>query len=34
MGQIPANKSIDTGIDLIEKTNVATFKQQLAEMKK
>ncbi|WP_437944236.1 sugar-binding protein [Sorangium sp. So ce281] len=32
--QIPANKSIDTGIDVIEKTNVATFKQQLAEMKK
>ncbi|WP_437593370.1 sugar-binding protein [Sorangium sp. So ce1000] len=32
--QIPANKSIDTGIDVIEKTNVAAFKQQLAEMKK
>ncbi|XXY51316.1 sugar-binding protein [Sorangium sp. So ce269] len=32
--QIPANKSIDTGIDLIEKTNVADFKQKLAEMKR
>ncbi|WP_437661856.1 sugar-binding protein [Sorangium sp. So ce1182] len=32
--QIPANKSIDTGIDVIEKTNVAEFKQKLAEMKR
>ncbi|KYF82189.1 hypothetical protein BE17_24125 [Sorangium cellulosum] len=32
--QIPANKSIDTGIDVIEKTNVVEFKQKLAEMKK
>ena len=32
--QIPADKSIDTGIDVIEKTNVAEFKQKLAEMKK
>ncbi|MGK3961509.1 sugar-binding protein [Sorangium sp. So ce118] len=32
--QIPANKSIDTGIDLIEKSNVADFKQKLAEMKR
>ncbi|WP_437670166.1 sugar-binding protein [Sorangium sp. So ce131] len=34
MAQIPANKSIDTGIDLIEQTNVADFKKKLAEMKK
>ncbi|XYH93210.1 sugar-binding protein [Sorangium sp. So ce1128] len=34
MTQIPANKSIDTGIDVIEKTNVSEFKQKLAEMKK
>lgn len=32
--QIPADKSIDTGIDLIEKSNVAEFKQKLAEMKR
>ncbi|WP_437689862.1 sugar-binding protein [Sorangium sp. So ce176] len=34
MAQIPASKGIDTGIDVIEKANVAEFKQKLAEMKK
>ncbi|WP_437729756.1 sugar-binding protein [Sorangium sp. So ce1335] len=32
--QIPADKSIDTGIDVIEKSSVAEFKRKLAEMKK
>ncbi|AUX45156.1 sugar ABC transporter substrate-binding protein [Sorangium cellulosum] len=32
--QIPADRSIDTGIEVIEKTNVADFKRKLAEMKK
>lgn len=31
---LPATKSIDTGVDVIDKTNVADFKQKLAEMKK
>jgi ribose transport system substrate-binding protein len=34
MAAIPANKSIDTGVDVIDKANVADFKQKLAEMKK
>lgn len=32
--QIPSNKSIDTGVDVIDKANVADFKAKLAEMKK
>lgn len=31
---IPANKVIDTGVEVINKANVAKFKEQLAEMKK
>jgi ribose transport system substrate-binding protein len=31
---IPASKVIDTGVEVINKTNVAKFKEQLAEMKK
>jgi len=31
---IPANKVIDTGVEVINKANVAKFKDQLAEMKK
>jgi ribose transport system substrate-binding protein len=31
---IPANKVIDTGVEVINKTNVSKFKEQLAEMKK
>ncbi|HEY3496894.1 MAG TPA: sugar-binding protein [Polyangiaceae bacterium] len=31
---IPASKSIDTGVDVINKGNVADFKQKLAELKK
>jgi ribose transport system substrate-binding protein len=31
---IPANKTIDTGVDVINKANVVEFKQKLAEMKK
>jgi len=31
---IPPTKSIDTGVDIINKANVADFKQKLAEMKK
>ena len=31
---IPANKIIDTGVEVINKANVAKFKDQLAEMKK
>jgi ribose transport system substrate-binding protein len=34
MAQIPANKSIDTGVEVINKANVADFKAKLAEMKK
>jgi ribose transport system substrate-binding protein len=34
MAAIPANKSIDTGVDVIDKANVADFRQKLAEMKK
>ncbi len=30
---IPENKSLDTGVDVISKANVAEFKQKLAEMK-
>jgi ribose transport system substrate-binding protein len=32
--RIPASKSIDTGVDLIDKTNVAGFKAKLAELKR
>lgn len=31
---IPANKTIDTGVEVINKANVAEFKAKLAEMKK
>lgn len=31
---IPANKAIDTGVEVINKANVADFKAKLAEMKK
>jgi ribose transport system substrate-binding protein len=31
---IPANKAVDTGVDIINKANVADFKAKLAEMKK
>jgi ribose transport system substrate-binding protein len=31
---IPANKTIDTGVEIIDKTNVAAFKAKLAELKK
>ncbi|HYO95718.1 MAG TPA: substrate-binding domain-containing protein, partial [Polyangiaceae bacterium] len=31
---IPENKSIDTGVEVISKTNVAAFQQNLAELKK
>jgi ribose transport system substrate-binding protein len=31
---LPPNKIIDTGVEVIDKTNVAAFKQKLAEMKK
>jgi ribose transport system substrate-binding protein len=31
---IPANKSIDTGVEVINKANVAEFRAKLAEMKK
>ncbi|HVV53212.1 MAG TPA: sugar-binding protein [Polyangia bacterium] len=31
---IPPSKSIDTGVDLIDKTNVAGFKAKLAELKR
>jgi ribose transport system substrate-binding protein len=31
---IPASKVIDTGVEVINKSNVAKFKEQLAEMKK
>ena len=31
---IPASKVIDTGVEVINKANVAKFKEQLAEMKK
>lgn len=34
MAQIPAGKEIDTGIEVIEKANVAEFKQKLTEMKR
>jgi ribose transport system substrate-binding protein len=34
MAQIPADKAIDTGVDVIDKSNVAEFKAKLAEMKK
>jgi len=34
MAQIPPSKAIDTGVEVINKTNVADFKQKLAEMKK
>jgi ribose transport system substrate-binding protein len=32
--QLPANKTIDTGVEVISKTNVAAFTQQLADLKK
>ena len=31
---IPANKSIDTGVEIINKSNVEDFKKKLADMKK
>ncbi len=34
MAKIPADKAIDTGVEVINKANVADFKQKLAEMKK
>jgi ribose transport system substrate-binding protein len=34
MNAIPANKVVDTGVEVINKTNVADFKAKLAEMKK
>jgi len=34
MSLIPADKAIDTGVEIINKANVADFKQKLAEMKK
>jgi len=34
MAQIPANKSIDTGVEVINKANVEQFKTKLAELKK
>jgi len=34
MQTLPANKTIDTGVDVIDKTNVAAFKAKLAELKK
>src|SRR5688572_4351499 len=34
MAAIPANKVVDTGVEVISKTNVADFKAKLAEMKK
>jgi ribose transport system substrate-binding protein len=34
MAKIPADKAIDTGVEIINKTNVVDFKQKLAEMKK
>jgi ribose transport system substrate-binding protein len=34
MAAIPANKSIDTGVEVINKANVADFRAKLAEMKK
>jgi ribose transport system substrate-binding protein len=33
-GTLPANKILDTGVEVINKANVADFKQKLAEMKK
>ena len=33
-GTLPPNKIIDTGVEVINKSNVADFKQKLAEMKK
>jgi ribose transport system substrate-binding protein len=34
MAAIPANKSIDTGVEVINKANVVEFRAKLAEMKK
>lgn len=34
LAAIPPNKSIDTGVDVINKANVADFRAKLAEMKK
>ena len=34
MARIPENKSVDTGVEVIEKKNVDEFQKQLAEMKK
>jgi ribose transport system substrate-binding protein len=33
-GALPSNKVIDTGVEIINKSNVADFRQKLAEMKK
>ena len=32
--ELPANRAIDTGVTVIDKTNVAGFKAELAAMKK
>jgi ribose transport system substrate-binding protein len=34
IAQLPPGKAIDTGVDVIDKTNVADFRAKLAEMKK
>jgi ribose transport system substrate-binding protein len=31
---LPATRAIDTGVDVIDKSNVAPFKTKLAELKK
>jgi ribose transport system substrate-binding protein len=33
-GALPGTRSIDTGVDIIDKSNVVAFKQKLAELKK
>ena len=34
MASVPANKSIDTGVEVINKANVADFRAKLVELKK
>jgi hypothetical protein len=34
MKRIPENKSVDTGVEVIDKDNVEAFKKKLAELKK
>jgi ribose transport system substrate-binding protein len=34
MAAIPANKVVDTGVEVINKANVVDFRTKLAEMKK